>query len=228
MTLPQRISVSSAILSLATMIVCYVIAVIFGSVPACIPWFQGCAPITATGVTYPEAYFFRAGFISAAVLIIVWWYCMRAYLREIRAERWNIWLRVVFQTGILASILLIVSVTVLGPHMEDSKATKGLWQLHTITAVLFFLLTTINQIAVTWWLSISLTEDHKEFTTLKIKKIINVFQVLFLLWLFTNFISELSREATNIIEWWIATLSLFYILTSYWDWKEFKLAREEE
>ncbi|MEH6448215.1 MAG: hypothetical protein V7765_06055 [Oleispira sp.] len=227
MTLPQRISVSSALLSLITMTVCYIIAVNYGSVPLCIPWLQGCAAITETGITYPEAYFFRAGFISAGVLIIIWWYCMRAYLREIRAERWSHWLRVVFQSGILASILLIVSVTVLGPHMSDSKVTKGLWQLHTITAVLFFLLTTINQIAVTWWLSISLTEDHKEFVTLKIKKVINVFQVILLLWLFSSLVSELSREATNIIEWWIATLSALYILTSYWDWKEFSLAREE-
>jgi hypothetical protein len=63
--------------------------------------------------------------------------------------------------------------------------------------------------------------------TLKIKKVINVVQVILLLWLFSNFITELSREATNIIEWWIATLSALYMLTSYWDWKEFKLAREE-
>lgn len=227
MTLPQRISVSSSFLALITMVVCYLIAVTYGSVPACIPWLQGCAAITATGVTYPEAYFFRAGFISSAVLIIVWWYCMRAYLREIRAERWSGWLRVLFQSAILASVLLIISVAVLGPHMEDSKATKSLWQLHTITAVLFFLLTTINQIAVTWWLSISLTHDHKEFTTLRLKKMINLLQIIFLLWLFSNFISELSREATNIIEWWIATLSALYMLTSYWDWKEFKLGRGE-
>lgn len=227
MTLPQRISVSSAILSLVTMVVCYIIAVNYGSVPMCIPWLQGCAAITETGINYPEAYFFRAGFISGAVLIIVWWYCMRAYLREIREERWSRWLRVLFQSSILASIMLIVSVTVLGPYMDDSRATKGLWQLHTITAVLFFLLITINQIAVTRWLSISITEDDKNFVTLKIKKVINVFQVILLLWLFSSLVSELSREATNIIEWWIATLSALYILTSYWDWKEFRLAREE-
>ena len=227
MTLPQRISLTSAILAVVTIIVCYLIAVEYGSVPACIPLFAGCAPITATGVTYPEAYFFRGGLISAAVFIIVWWYCMRAYLKIVREQQLGFWLKMLFSSSVLASVLLIISVLVLGPHMSDSKATKGLWQLHTITAVLFFLITTINQIGVTWWLKRSVTEGHGAYSTLKLKQAINVLQILFLAWLFTNFISELSREAVNIIEWWLALLSSIYFLSGYWDWKEFRLARDE-
>ena len=227
MTLPQRISISSALISLVTMGLCYAIAASYGSVPVCVPWLEGCAPITDTGVSYPEAYYFRAGFISTGVLTIMWWYCMRAYLREIRAQPTGRWLKVVFRSSVLASLMLIISVTVLGPHMEDTKITKGLWKIHNITAVLFFLLTTINQIAVTWWLAISINPDHKSFATLRVKKVINLLQVLFLCWLFSNFISELSREATNIIEWWLAILSALYLLTSYWDWKDFRLIRDE-
>ncbi len=227
MTLPQRISISSAFISLITMGLCYAIALSHGSVPTCIPWLEGCAPITEAGISYPEAYYFRAGFISTGVLMIIWWYCMRAYLSEIRAKPSSYSLKLVFRSSVLASLLLIISVTVLGPHMEDSKVTKGLWQLHTITAVLFFLLTTINQIAVTWWLNKSIKKYHQGFATLRVKKVINVLQVIFLIWLFSNFISELSREATNIIEWWLAILSALYFLTGYWDWKEFRLSRDE-
>lgn len=227
MTLSQRISISSAFISLITMGLCYAIALNYGSVPVCIPWLEGCAPITATGISYPEAYYFRAGFISSGVLMIIWWYCMRAYLYEMRDEASNYWLKLVFKSSILASILLVISVTVLGPHMENSKVTKGLWQLHTITAVLFFLLTTINQIAVTWWLNKSIKKSDHGYATLRVKKVINLLQVVFLIWLFSNFISELSREATNIIEWWLAILSALYLLTGYWDWKDFKLVRNE-
>jgi len=210
-----------------TMTLCYIIALDNGSVPSCMPLIEGCAAITATGVSYPEAYYFRAGYISTSVLVIIWWYCMRAYLREIRIDRWSRWLKVLFLSSIVASLLLIVSVSILGPHMEDSKATKVLWQIHTITAVLFFLITTINQIAVTWWLSRSVKEEHAEFITLNVKKVINVMQLVLLAWLFSTFVSELSREATNIIEWWLATLASLYYLTSYWDWKEFRLVRHE-
>lgn len=216
MTLPQRVSLTSSLLALATMLVCYVMAVANGSVPACMPLLEGCAPITATGVHYPEAYYFRGGFISAGVFIIVWWYCMRAYLREIRGDRWSGWLKALFSSSVFASVMLIISVLVMGPHMADSKATKEIWQLHTITAVLFFLITTTNQIGVTWWLKRSIKEDHKEFVTLKYKQVINILQLLFLCWLFTNFIEELSRESVNIIEWWLALLSSLYFLTGYW------------
>ncbi len=227
MNLPQRISISSALISLVTMGLCYAIALNSGSVPTCIPWLEGCAPITDTGISYPEAYYFRAGFISSGVLMIIWWYCMRAYLYEVRDGPSNYWLKLIFKSSILASLFLVISVTVMGPHMENSKVTKDLWQLHTITAVLFFLLTTINQIAVTWWLNKSIKEHHHGFATLRAKKVINALQVIFLLWLFSHFISELSREATNIIEWWLAILSALYLLTGYWDWKDFRLIRHE-
>ena len=224
MTLPQRISLASSLLAIITIVVCYTVAVWNDSVPLCIPLLHGCTAITSTSVHYPEAFYFRGGLISAGVFVIVWWYCMHAYLSTIKPERWNRWLASLFTTSVFASTMLIVSVLVMGPHMADSKSHRLLWSVHTISAVLFFLITTINQVGVTWWLKQSLKEDDHKVATLPVKMAINVFQLMLLLWLFSNFYQELSREIVNIIEWWLALLACLYFMTSYWDWKEFRLA----
>ena len=231
MTLPQRIALSASTLAMFTIGLCYLLAVTAGHVPSCIPFIHGCTAITSTSVLYPEGYFFRAGLISAAVLICLWWYCMRSFLRGLFQEgaqgRWNIWLKTLFITSILASILLIISIAVMGPEMDDSKSHKLEWQIHAVCAVLFFLITTINQVLVTRALQLGMQGAGHRLPSLRIKQLINLLQVFFLVWLFSTLVAELSRESVNIIEWWLALLSSLYILSSYWDWQDYRLVNED-
>ena len=228
MTLPQRVSLTASLLALVTIFSSYFIAASHGSVEWCFTFFQGCTSITETGIFYPEAYVLRAGLISAGVFMVVWWFCMRAWLRELRADRWSKWLRSLFVSSIFASVMMIISITLMGPHMGDREATKGLWILHTLTAVIFFMTTTINQIITSWWLKNSMKAHEIELSTLPIKMVINVFQVLFLTFGAVSLVIDFSLKTVNIIEWWLALLVSLYFLTSYWDWKSFRLTRHEE
>ena len=227
MTLPQRVSLTAGLLSLLTIFSTYLIAASHDSVAWCITFLQGCTSITETGIFFPEAYVLRAGLISSGVFMVIWWYCMRAYLRELRPDRWSWWLKSLFTSSVFASIMMIISITLLGPDMGDPLATKELWIWHTITAVIFFITTTINQVLTSWWLKHSIKAEETELVTLKFKILINILQVLFLIGGAISLVVDFSLTTVNIIEWWLALLVCMYFLTSYWDWKDFRLTRHE-
>ena len=227
MTLPQRISLVAGILSLVTIFTTYFIAASHGSVEWCITFIQGCTSITETGIYFPEVYVLRGGLISAGVFMVVWWFCMRAWLRELRAERWSGWLRTLFMSSIFASVMMIISITLMGPNMGDREATRDLWIWHTITAVIFFMVTTINQVLTSLWLKNSMKAHEIMLSTLGFKLLINVFQVAFLIFGAISLLVDFNLHTVNIIEWWLALLVSLYFLSSYWDWKEFRLTRQE-
>ena len=132
MTMPQRIALLAVALPFLSIGISYGLSVAGGHVPLCIPWFEGCSTITATGVYYPAAYVFRAGLISTAVIAIIWWYCVRAWLESVGEPHPHPWIHRLVAFAIAASILLVASISVLGEHMVPSSEHRWLWRFHTI------------------------------------------------------------------------------------------------
>ncbi|MAK91358.1 MAG: hypothetical protein CMI08_14710 [Oceanospirillaceae bacterium] len=229
MTVPQRIALLAVVLPFLTIGSTYGLSVAGGHVPLCIPWFDGCSTITATGVYYPAAYVFRAGLISTAVIAILWWYCVRAWLESVGHPQHHPWVHRLVAFATVASILLVASIAVLGEHMVPSRDHKFLWRFHTITAVLFFLTTAICQIVMTWRMRQLQQELNIKFSGIVFKQVLAVLQLLLILWLAVIMIFDLNTDGPiEIAEWWLASLSSLYFGTTWRDWKEFRLTRREK
>ena len=80
MTIPainvRALPLFAAVVPLGTVVISYLIAVGLGHVPACVPNFSGCTSVSSAGRLLPESLIFRAGMLStAAVLVLFWWRC---------------------------------------------------------------------------------------------------------------------------------------------------------
>jgi len=226
-TLPQLIALFAGLLSIFTIGLTFAIwATQVDPDKLCVPFISGCTSITNTGLNEPQTFLFRGGMISCGMVILLWWFVMQRFLLQYKRQYWGFWLKSMFWGSSFASVCVIVSVAVMGPTMEDSKT---LVQVHTASAVLFFLITTVNQSVLTWWLKKSVEDHDLELKTLTVKQIINIGQVICLAIIFTHtLIYPLGHHLTNTIEWWIALLSCVYFLSALWDWDDFKLIEEDQ
>ena len=110
MSFGQLIALASFIFSAGTIALTYWVGISQETVEVCVPFIDGCTDITHTGLAGDAGFIFRGGMISASVLILVWWHCMRVWLQpsiQSRAGRVNLNLMTFF--GMLAGIGLVVS-----------------------------------------------------------------------------------------------------------------------
>ena len=228
MTLPQRIALVAVVLPFLTMAASYGLSVMDGHLPLCIPYLEGCTTITATGIYYPAAYIFRAGMISAAVVFILWWYCVRAWLESVGHPQHHPWIHRIVTLAVIASMLLVASIAVLGEHMEPSSEHRFLWRFHTVTAGLFFLVTSVCQILMTWRMRQLQEALSIKFSRIASKQILAVLQLLLLAAFMIILLLGLKSDGVEeIFEWWLASFSALYFYTTFHDWRDFRLTRRE-
>ena len=85
-----------------------------GALPSCNPWLDGCTSISAAGRYPPGSYLFRAVQLPYAVVIVVIWYFSRAWLGTLCGDQHRQRIRVMYVSGVLGAVALIVYVTFLG------------------------------------------------------------------------------------------------------------------
>ncbi len=77
MTIPiigmRALPLWAAVIPLATVNVCYLVAVGLEHVPACIPYFSGCTSVSSTGRIAPERFIFLAGMLPSVVILMFFW-----------------------------------------------------------------------------------------------------------------------------------------------------------
>tara|TARA_R110000772_G_scaffold48719_1_gene111227 strand:- start:70034 stop:70717 length:684 start_codon:yes stop_codon:yes gene_type:complete len=135
------IALLAAVLPFAAVHLTWLLAASYGHVDWCNPYLDSCTSISATGRQPPASYLFRATMLPAAVILALYWWINYAWLRSLPggnasapALRWMLWL------GLLASLGLILYVTVLG---EAGDA----WRLQRRAGtVLFFSFTFLAQL----------------------------------------------------------------------------------
>jgi len=71
----------AAVVPLATVNVCYLIAVGLEHVPACIPYFSGCTSVSSTGRMAPERFIFLAGMLPSVVILAFFWQRSALFLK---------------------------------------------------------------------------------------------------------------------------------------------------
>ena len=142
MTIPainvRALPLWAAVVPLGTVVVCYLIAVGLGHVPACIPNFSGCTSVSSTGRMLPESLVFRAGMLpTALVLVLFWWRCA-AFLSL--GGHSGVRLAMLRILGVIVALSLVIYALTLG--LEDD----GYPQLRRAGIVGFALATFVAQV----------------------------------------------------------------------------------
>ncbi len=106
----------AAVVTLVTVNVCYVVAIGLDHLPACIPYLTGCTSVSSTGRIAPESLIFRAGMLSSAVIVVLFWHRCSTFLR-IGGQSGSryVTLQVL---GVIAALSLVIYAVTLG--FEDN------------------------------------------------------------------------------------------------------------
>jgi hypothetical protein len=194
--------------------VCYMVAVHYDQLPACIPYVDGCTSISATGRYPPASFLFRAIELPVAALLIVTWYFTVEWLRALRPGLGGNMALAILISGTSGAVALVIYVTFLG-------TTEPFYEFMRRFGIYFYFLGTIlAQLLV----ALSLRSAHNE----SLGKLPDV-----LLWLcflpFALGILNLVQKAAlayetadaveNSIEWIASTLMQAFFVVLYLAWR---------
>lgn len=135
----QRLGLVCGIGQLLAVHLSYILAANAGHVPWCIPYWESCTSISATGRRMPEALLFKGMMLPLAVCIVFYWHHAGRWLTQRslvtdRARRW------MFGLGTGGAISLACYTLLLG---ADGQAVR---LLRHIPAILSFTLTFLAQL----------------------------------------------------------------------------------
>jgi len=113
---PNGLSVvplAAALLPAVTIHLCYVMAAANGHVPWCVPYWDSCVSISATGRQSPESYVFRGLMIPTAVVFMAYWLLSHAWLKQLGSTR-RAFRHAMLALGVTGAVGLIWYTAVLG------------------------------------------------------------------------------------------------------------------
>jgi len=195
------------------------IAINAGSIPACIPYIDGCVSISATGRYPPASFLFKAVMMAEAVVMIAYWLFNVAWIRSLEkpsgSQRNGGTAIGVLGTG--GALFLMLYVTFLGtqePFYEFMRRF-GIY--------FYFSLTIIAQILLA-------VKSKQMGKLLQISSVIRIAKIQLGLATvpFALGILNLTLKATladpdpaeNVIEWIFALLMQSYFVLSYFSWRD--------
>ena len=194
--------------------VCYVIAVQYGVLPACIPYVDGCTSISATGRYPPASFLFRAIELPVATLLIVTWYFTVEWLRALRPALSKRVAAAILVSGVAGALALIVYVTFLG-------TTEPIYEfMRRFGIYLYFLGTVLAQLFV----ALSL-RNARDTALGRLPDVLLLLCVSpFVLGLLNLAQKAVLAHATadaleNSIEWFASTLMQAYFVVLYFAWR---------
>jgi hypothetical protein len=195
------------------------IAVNAGSIPACIPYIEGCASISATGRYPPASFLFKAVMMTESVVMIAYWLFNVAWLRSM--EKLHGWpgnggtAMGVLGTG--GALFLVLYVTFLGTQEPFYEVMRrfGIY--------FYFALTVVAQILLA-------LKSKQLSTALRMPSIIRIANIQLALASapFALGVLNLTLKATladpdpaeNVIEWISALLMHLFFVLSYISWRD--------
>lgn len=103
-----------ALLPFLTTHATYLVAAGLDHVDWCVPYWDACTSISATGRQLPEKFLFKLGMIPAALLIALYWWCVGAWLITTPIGKRHAFLRAMVWTGVLAAGFMVLYTVALG------------------------------------------------------------------------------------------------------------------
>ncbi|CAN5252003.1 hypothetical protein BH24PSE2_BH24PSE2_07680 [soil metagenome] len=103
--------------------VSYWLASTAGTVPACMPYLDGCTSISAIGRQPPSSFVFRGTVLPIAMLLIVYWKLCAGWLQAIGAAR-RARANTIFGIGGIGALFLALYVTFLGAEGDFNNLMR--------------------------------------------------------------------------------------------------------
>jgi hypothetical protein len=195
------------------------IAVNAGSIPACIPYIEGCASISATGRYPPASFLFKAVMMTESVVMIAYWLFNVAWLRSM--EKLHGWPgnggTAIGVLGTGGALFLVLYVTFLGTQEPFYEVMRrfGIY--------FYFALTVVAQILLA-------LKSKQLSTALRMPSITRIANIQLALASapFALGVLNLTLKATladpdpaeNVIEWISALLMHLFFVLSYISWRD--------
>ncbi len=214
----RMVPLATGLLPIIAIHACYLIAVQYAGLPACIPYLDGCTSISATGRYPPASYLFRAVMLPTTILLCAYWVLNVAWLRALETAaglpaRPH---RSIAILGIGGALSLILYVTFLG------SAEPFYEFMRRFGVYLYFLLSVIAQLL----LAQRSLAHFNLYGNAALKRISQIQLLLsvapFLLGIVNVVLKSLlddSDKVENIIEWIFALMMQVFFLLSYHSWR---------
>jgi hypothetical protein len=208
MSLENRVPLIIGIVPLLVFHLTHVLSAAAGHVPWCIPYWQGCTSISATGRAGLSFYVFKAVMLPAAVLL--WWFWRGCWRRLLLAEAPGSRAPGFLLLGTLGAIFLSIYTAALGLQGDNFQLARR------IGVICFFGFTFLSQLLFTW---------HLERRQLggPLRHLLTAICLTTLLAGLLTVILDVSlanyADYEDSFEWSITLLMQMYFVASHWVWR---------
>ena len=184
--------------------------------PACVPFIDGCASISATGRKPPGSYLFRALMFPQTVVLLITWYLAASWLKALDENVKPALLTALHVAGAVGSIALLLYVTFLGTR-------EPFYEFMRRFGIYFAFL---GMIVAEILIAVALLRMRCILDDPRLKRLAQIMLLLCLLPFITGIINFYLKAtladpdtAENTIEWIAATLMQFNLIVMYWMWR---------
>lgn len=112
----------AAVLPMLTINCCYLVAIGLDHLPACVPYISGCTSVSSTGRFAPESLIFKAGMLSTAVIMVLFWQRCATFL-EIGGQSGSRFIAFRF-LGVSAALSLTLYALTLGFRGDEYRLLR--------------------------------------------------------------------------------------------------------
>jgi len=212
MTKPQIISkdiawvaLALAILPTAVININYLIAASEGYVPWCVPYWDSCTSISATGREGAAFFFFKSTMIPVAFIYLWYWKLADQALAETDHSP-----RTITSLGLVACVALLCYTLALGAVGDSFRLTRR------IAIILYFAFTYLNQLLVLYRIYKHKLADPSRQLQLALCLLILAIGVLTLL---LDVLLDNYDDYEDAFEWTLALLLHVNFLLAWWGWR---------
>jgi len=205
------LALAALILPLLTTHLCYLISANFNQVPWCVPYWDSCTSISATGRQLPAKLIFKSGMTATAFISMLLWWCAGQWCHLSGIEGSDRSRRAMQVLGILAALFLVQYTMALGEVGDAYKV------LRRTGVVLTFAFTFIAQLLLTRFVGEMVHRQNKR-NLLKWQRAMLILLVVLLSTAMVSLILEAAFAGSygsldNAFEWVMALmLNLYFAL----------------
>lgn len=202
----SRVSLVLGILPIVAINASYLIAAWEGAVPWCVPYWESCTSISATGREGFAFFFFKATMIPVALLTIWYWILAQAKLADF-GYRGN----AIPALGIIAALALLCYTLALGAIGDSFQLTRR------IGIIFYFTFTYLSQLLLVYqFRRLDIPEKDSPWQLLMCLIIL----VLGILTLVLDGLLDNYDDYEDGFEWVLALLLHCNFLIGYWSWRK--------
>ena len=214
--LPRLLPLLAGLAPLLAAYIAFWIGVSVDALPACIPFIDGCASISATGRKPPGSYLFRAIMLPQSVLLLITWLLTAGWLRSLDRNVSRSLIRGIQLSAIISSLALLLYVTFLGSH-------EPFYEFMRYFGIYFFFLgmVLVEIFVAVALLRMNIIRDNRPLIQM-VRVMLALCLAPFALGLINIFLKASLEDpdaAENIIEWIAATLMHIYLVVLYILWR---------